>query len=107
VVIVWIDKWIRLFLKTENGWRVCGPISPVGKDIQAPIDKTADCFFLRQNFRDPVTEPEEMMTLWKILHLIQPIRRHARTDKMIGRCRVVPEYKKGVKPGRSKNTYFS
>lgn len=37
--------------------------------LNAPIDKKGAEFFLNQNSREPVTEPEEMVPLWKILHL--------------------------------------
>ena len=37
--------------------------------MQAPIDKMGAEFFLNQNSREPVTEPDEMVPLWKILHL--------------------------------------
>ena len=43
---------------------------PEFADIQAPIDKTGAFFFLNQNSREPVTEPDEMVPLWKILHLV-------------------------------------
>jgi ferredoxin len=39
------------------------------EDLQAPMDKHGAEFFLNQNSREPVTEPEEMVPLWKILHL--------------------------------------
>lgn len=42
---------------------------PEFKDMQAPIDKEGAVFFLNQNSREPVTEPDEMVPLWKILHL--------------------------------------
>ena len=45
--------------ETQPGW----------EDLQAPIDKEGAHFFLSQNSREPVTEPEEMVPLWKILHL--------------------------------------
>ena len=41
---------------------------PEFKDMQAPIDKQGAEFFLNQNSREPVTEPDEMLPLWKILH---------------------------------------
>jgi Fe-S oxidoreductase len=44
---------------TQPGW----------EDLQAPIDKEGAHFFLSQNSREPVKEPEEMAPLWKILHL--------------------------------------
>jgi ferredoxin len=37
--------------------------------MAAPIDKEGAEFFLNQNSREPVTEPDEMVPLWKILHL--------------------------------------
>jgi ferredoxin len=42
---------------------------PEFKDMEAPIDKKGAEFFLNQNSREPVTEPDEMVPLWKILHL--------------------------------------
>ena len=42
---------------------------PDWKDLQAPINKQGAEFFLNQNSREPVTEAEEMVPLWKILHL--------------------------------------
>ena len=42
---------------------------PGFEDLQAPIDKEGAYFFLNQNSREPVTEPDEMVPLWKILHL--------------------------------------
>jgi len=43
---------------------------PEFKDMEAPIDKKGAEFFLNQNSREPVTEPDEMVPLWKILHLV-------------------------------------
>jgi len=43
---------------------------PEFKDMQAPIDKQGAYFFVNQNSREPVTEPDEMVPLWKILHLV-------------------------------------
>jgi ferredoxin len=43
---------------------------PEWKDLQAPIDKQGAEFFLNQNSREPVTEADEMVPLWKILHLV-------------------------------------
>ncbi len=42
---------------------------PGWENLEAPIDKQGANFFLSQNSREPVTEPEEMAPLWKILHL--------------------------------------
>ncbi|OGP62888.1 MAG: (4Fe-4S)-binding protein [Deltaproteobacteria bacterium RBG_13_49_15] len=39
-------------------------------EMQAPIDKQGAYFFLNQNSREPVTEPDEMVPLWKILHIV-------------------------------------
>jgi ferredoxin len=43
---------------------------PEFKGMEAPIDKKGAYFFLNQNSREPVTEPDEMVPLWKILHLV-------------------------------------
>jgi ferredoxin len=43
---------------------------PEFKEMQAPIDKQGAYFFLNQNSREPVTEPDEMVPLWKILHIV-------------------------------------
>jgi ferredoxin len=42
---------------------------PEFAEMQAPIDKKGAEFFINQNSREPVTEPDEMVPLWKILHL--------------------------------------
>ena len=42
---------------------------PEFKDMNASIDKQGAEFFLNQNSREPVTEPDELVPLWKILHL--------------------------------------
>lgn len=42
---------------------------PEFRDMQAPIDKKGAEIFLNQNSREPVIEPDEMVPLWKILHL--------------------------------------
>lgn len=39
------------------------------RNLQAPIDKKGAEFFLNQNSREPMIEPEEMGPLWKILNL--------------------------------------
>jgi len=41
---------------------------PGFEELQAPMDKNGAYFFLNQNSREPVTEPDEMVPLWKILH---------------------------------------
>ncbi len=43
---------------------------PEFKDMQAPVNKEGAEFFLNQNSREPVTEPDEMVPLWKILHTV-------------------------------------
>jgi hypothetical protein len=43
---------------------------PEFKDMKAPVNKEGAEFFLNQNSREPVTEPDEMVPLWKILHLV-------------------------------------
>jgi len=62
---------------TEEDWRfvvedVLNDVrenQPGFEDLQAPMDKVGSEFFLNQNSREPVTEPDEMVPLWKILHL--------------------------------------
>jgi ferredoxin len=43
---------------------------PEFADMLAPINKEGAEFFLNQNSREPVTEPDEMVPLWKILHSV-------------------------------------
>jgi len=43
---------------------------PGWEELQAPIDKKGAHFFLNQNSREPVTEPDELIPLWKILHVV-------------------------------------
>ena len=43
---------------------------PRFKDMQVPINKQGAEFVLNQNSREPVTEPDEMVPLWKILHIV-------------------------------------
>jgi len=42
---------------------------PEFAEMQAPVDKEGAEFFVNQNSREPVTEPDEMVPFWKILHL--------------------------------------
>ncbi len=39
-------------------------------DMEAPIDKQGAFFFVNQNSREPQSEPEELVPLWKIFHLV-------------------------------------
>jgi Fe-S oxidoreductase len=55
-----VDDVLQEVRATQPGW----------EDLQAPMDKQGAHFFLSQNSREPVTEPEEMVPLWKILHLV-------------------------------------
>ncbi len=41
---------------------------PEYAEMLAPVNKQGAEFFLNQNSREPVTEPDEMVPLWKILH---------------------------------------
>jgi heterodisulfide reductase subunit C len=43
---------------------------PGWEELQAPVNKKGAEFFLNQNSREPVTEPDEMVPLWKILHIV-------------------------------------
>jgi ferredoxin len=45
---------------TQVGW----------EDLQAPINKQGAMYYVNQNSREPVTEPDEMVPLWKILHKV-------------------------------------
>jgi Fe-S oxidoreductase len=38
--------------------------------MQAPMDKKGAQFFVNQNSREPMNEPDEMVPLWKIFHLV-------------------------------------
>lgn len=40
------------------------------EELDAPINKEGATYYLNQNSREPVTEPDEMVPLWKILHLV-------------------------------------
>ena len=42
---------------------------PEFAEMEAPMNKEGAEFVLNQNSREPVTEPDEMVPLWKILHL--------------------------------------
>ena len=42
---------------------------PGWETLEAPIDKQDATFFLSQNSREPVSLPNEMIPLWKILHI--------------------------------------
>jgi len=46
--------------ETQPGW----------EELQAPVNKKGAEFFLNQNSREPVTEPDEMVPLWRILHIV-------------------------------------
>jgi Fe-S oxidoreductase len=43
---------------------------PAFAHLQAPIDKQGAHFFVNQNSREPMSEPEEMVPLWKILDVV-------------------------------------
>lgn len=45
-------------------------LQPGWEALQAPMDRQGAKFFLNQNSREPMTEPEEMIPLWKILHRV-------------------------------------
>ena len=40
------------------------------EDLKADIDREGAFFALNQNSREPVTEPDELLPLWKILHTV-------------------------------------
>jgi ferredoxin len=43
---------------------------PEFAEMEAPLNKEGAEFFFNQNSREPVTEPDEMVPMWKILHLV-------------------------------------
>ena len=43
---------------------------PGFEHLKAPIDKRGAHFFVNQNSREPMSEPEEMVPLWKILDVV-------------------------------------
>lgn len=43
---------------------------PRFKDLQAPMDKEGVHFFVNQNSREPMSEPDEMVPLWKIFDIV-------------------------------------
>lgn len=45
--------------ETQKGW----------EDLEAPMNKKGATFFVNQNSREPMSEPDEMVPLWKILKL--------------------------------------
>jgi ferredoxin len=63
---------------TEEDWRfVVEDVAeevrndqPGFEKLQAPMDKEGAYFFLNQNSREPVTEPDEMIPLWKIMNTV-------------------------------------
>ena len=64
---------------TEEDWRfVVEDVAeevrqnqPGFEKLQAPMDKEGAYFYLNQNSREPVTEPDEMIPLWKILNTVE------------------------------------
>ncbi len=57
---VWVVNEVLEEARQEPGW----------EDLQAPIDKVGAEYYLNQNARDPTIEPEEMVKLWKIFHVV-------------------------------------
>jgi heterodisulfide reductase subunit C len=45
-------------------------MQPEWKDMTVDFDRKGATYFLNQNSREPVTEPDEMVPLWKILHTV-------------------------------------
>ncbi len=39
-------------------------------NLVVPVNKQGAKYFLNQNSREPVTEPDEMVPLWKIMNLV-------------------------------------
>jgi hypothetical protein len=57
-------------LWSKTFWRSTRKPSPNLPRCRHPVNKKGATFFLNQNSREPVTEPDEMVPLWKILHLV-------------------------------------
>jgi hypothetical protein len=55
-----VEDVVEEVRNTQVGW----------EDLQAPINKQSAMFYVNQNSREPVTEPDEMVPLWKILHKV-------------------------------------
>jgi hypothetical protein len=55
-----VEDVVEEVRNTQIGW----------EDLQAPINKQGAMFYVNQNSREPVTEPDEMVPLWKILHRV-------------------------------------
>ena len=43
---------------------------PGFEDLEVSVDRVGAAMVLNQNSREPVTEPEEMGPLWKVLHAV-------------------------------------
>jgi hypothetical protein len=43
---------------------------PEFKDMKADVNREGAEFYFNQNSREPVTEPDEMVPMWKIFHLV-------------------------------------
>jgi len=54
-----VEDMLEEVREEQEGW----------EDLEAPVNKKGAYFFLNQNSREPATEPDEMVPLWKILHL--------------------------------------
>lgn len=54
-----VEEMLFEVREEQEGW----------EHLQAPINKKNAYFFLNQNSREPAMEPDEMVPMWKILHL--------------------------------------
>ena len=45
-------------------------LQPRFKNMEAPMDKKGTHFFVNQNSREPMSEPDEMVPLWKIFDMV-------------------------------------
>ncbi len=59
-----VDDILEEIIEEQVGW------GPDERNLQAPIDKQGAKYFLNQNSREPMNEPEEMAPLWKILNIV-------------------------------------
>jgi ferredoxin len=58
---IWVVEDVAEEIRTSN---------PQFADLKATVDRKGAYIALNQNSREPVTEPDEMGPLWKILHLV-------------------------------------
>ena len=66
----WVPRKRISSSSSKTSWRSIRKPNPNLRRCWLRSIKRAPKFFLNQNSREPVTEPDEMVPLWKILHLV-------------------------------------